>query len=396
MKMEGRNVKLKDLCKKLWGSSDLRGNSAAVALKDKLEFLIQKCEDIKDERDDLVVQYKRMMADRDALRHEMSYLRDNCKDVSALEEQLEAARLECDDLAKQRDALRSRARRSEASCDAIRKMMQDQRVETQELRAQFKDFGLLKNKLNTVRQEYENMMKERNAYMLKAQSKTESKEAIKAERDALKLEIDNLKAEIKKGEQLEKRLHTTELNFENLKRERDLLKSRIRWMATDRDAMVRDTGSLKAETEVIRARCNKIPLLERELKTERLQCENMIKERKGLILKARRSAAEREAVRKERVNLRIESEKPRGRCKNCAALEKELNARSRDLKQAERDRTSLILNIQQKAADIEAMTRERDDLIRASENRAQPDGAAGGEQAHVSRIGSNFLRLETL
>jgi chromosome segregation ATPase len=397
MKMEGRSVKVKELCQKLWGSSAMRDNSDAIAMKDKLEFLIQKCEDIREERDDLVIQYKRTMADSDAIRHEIRYLKDNCKDVSALEEQLKVTRLECENIGKRRDSLRLRARRSEASCDAMRKVTEEHKVEAQELKAQLKEFGLLKNKLNTVRQEYENMMKERNVYMQKAQTKTESKEAIKVERDALKVEVENLKAKIKHGDQLDKQLHTTELNFENFKRERDLLKSRIRWMGTDRDTMLKDTEALKDETEVLRARCSRIPVLEKELNTERRQCENMTKARKGLILKERRSAAQKEAVRQEWDNLKLESEKPRGRCKNCAALEKELNARSKECKEVEKERRSLLLSLHRKGEDTDAMTKERDGLKHAAENhRAQPDGAAAEEHANASRKGSNFLKLETL
>jgi chromosome segregation ATPase len=322
LNLEGRNEKLRELCKKAWCSPVLSEHSEDLVMKDKVKFLLRKCEAIREERDHLVHKCKHDVAERDALKLELSHLKGNCKDMSLLEEELRAAKTRRDKLAEQRNSLRLSVRRSEANCDAIRKVMEEQKVETQEIKGQLKEFALLKNKMNSVRQKCEDMTKERDTYMAKERMETEGLDTLRVQRDALKLELEYVKDKIKRNDQLEKQLHSTVERRRKAKAERDLLKSRLRWLETDTEATVRYSDALETEIEALRQRCSKVPLLEKKFNIISQQYENMKREKRGLILKERRIAADIDALTRDRDTLKLVVETLRAQCSDAAGLEK--------------------------------------------------------------------------
>jgi chromosome segregation ATPase len=345
--------------------------SDSSVMKEKVDFLILKCEEITDERDALLVLSQRTREEREALESEARRLRLQWKKNAQLEEEVKAVCAQRDRIAKERDSLKYRVKRSEASCESLKKAMENQKAETEELRAQFKHFALQQEALNIMRQEREYVTRERNTYMVKAQRKAGRSDALKFERDALKVQIEGLRTKIKDTDVLEKQIRSAELNCESVDRERGDLKTKVRWMAGDREAMRLKIDSLKTERDALLAQYNKIGQLERELSNEKQQCENVSKEIRNLMMSSQATAEERETIRKEKKSLKLERKKLLGRCKNCASLEKELSARSQYCESVQREISSLMSAAYRKAADREALTKERDGVKLAAGLRDQ-------------------------
>lgn len=358
--------------------------SESAVMKEKVDFLILKCEEITDERDALLLLSQRTKEDRDAMESEARKLRSQWKKTALLEDEIKAVCDKRDHIAKERDSLKCRVRRSEANCESLKKAMQSQKAETQELRAQFKHYALQQEALNVMRQEREYVTKERNTYMVKAQRKAERSDALKFERDALKAEIESLRSKIRDTDELEKQIRTTELNCENFERERDNLKSKVRWMAGDREAMRLKVDALKPERDELLAQYNKIAVLERQLSNEKQQCENVRKEIRELLLSSQATAEDREAMRKEKRALKLERQRLRGRCRNCSSLEQELGARNQHCEAVQQEMSGLIATAQRKAAESEALARERDELKRAA-----------GLRVRVRSGGSSVVEADT-
>jgi methyl-accepting chemotaxis protein len=219
---------------------ELREAADAIVKKGNRNSLGQQIKDIMEEGIDLLRQFSRELEDIEALRHELSYLKDQCKDASLLEEQLTAAS-ECDEVTNQRDSPELSVGRSEANCDAIRKVTEDQKVETQQLEANLND------------------LEDKNT-----------------EQGVLNLEGGNLVAKIKKADQFEEQLQSGELNGGM-----DVLNSRARWLGTYTEALELHTHGLEALLEDLVAQRNEIGALQKELNTMILECEHIGREIKG-------------------------------------------------------------------------------------------------------------------
>jgi chromosome segregation ATPase len=208
--------------------------------EDQLNFPIQKCKDIKEERDVSLLEAQIIAADRDALKRETNNLQAQQRAVALLKAQLNLIRVQCDEIAKERNSFKLRSRRSEADRKTISKVIEALKIGTEELRVQFNDYCLLEKQLDTIRQQCENVNKERNALILRAQLMAQSKESIKIERDALKLQIENFRAKINDADQLEMQLNVVTEDSDNIAKESDSLISEAQHMGTDTEATEED------------------------------------------------------------------------------------------------------------------------------------------------------------
>jgi chromosome segregation ATPase len=281
-------------------------------LENELNALMQRCKDMTQERDHLLSEVRIMAAnrntikrDRDALKLEKNNLEAQRQKAALLEEQLSKERVQCDHIAKERDSLKLKSRRSGENFKAMSKVMETLKVKSEELRAQCKQYAQLQRQLNTAQQQCENVKKERIAFVLRAERLAESRETMKVESDALKRATENLKAKIKETDLLEEQLNTAKRLCDNMKRERDYLKLQVRWAAGNRRAMAEDIHTLKHEIEQLRAQCKNNAALEKQLETVKHQFENIKTERNSFILRAQRAAADREAMKKERDHLKL-------------------------------------------------------------------------------------------
>jgi chromosome segregation ATPase len=255
-------------------------------LEKQLQSLMQKCKDITGERDALLLHVQviakerdRAKEQRDALQLETKNLLAQHKDVALLEKELKAVRVQCDNIARERDSLKLRSRRSEADCKAMSKNIEALKVEMEEIRAQYKGYALLKQQLDTEKQHCQNITKERNAFILRAQKIAESRGTMQIERDALKLTIENLRSEIKDADLLEEKLNATRLHCDNITKERDLYKSKALWLAEDREAMMEYVNSLELELKELGAQCKISTELVNQLMTVSQHCDNIEKQR---------------------------------------------------------------------------------------------------------------------
>jgi predicted nucleic acid-binding Zn-ribbon protein len=177
-----------------------------TALNDKLSFLLRKCNDITAERDALLLEYRRISGEKNALRDEARNLRDQFKDPAVLQEELNALRVQRDDNKRERDAFELRARQLAGKCSAMTKVMESLQLENEKNRARFQDFAPMERELNNIRQQCENITNERKAVLI---------------------EMEDLKAKIKDSDELETQLRNAKMLYEELKSERDLLKTKI-------------------------------------------------------------------------------------------------------------------------------------------------------------------------
>jgi chromosome segregation ATPase len=341
--------------------------------------------EIAKERDDLHKKCRRLTSQKNNLEREAKTLKDKCMEIELLEKELNAMTAQRDELVREREFLKVRARRSEAKCDAIRKSMEGLKVETEETRAKFKSFAPLQSELNNVKQQCEDITKERNSFILRAHRTAKSRETIEFERDALKREVDDLRAKIKETDALETELHNSRMQCEELKSERDSLKAKVQWRSGSAKAMGKDIDSLKLEVEKLRSRCDAIPLLQKELDVAREECANIKKERNSYILRAQR-------VKRERDALKVEAEETRITVKDNAQLQSELSTVRQRFQNVKRQRNSLILRARDKEADRQAMKEEREALKRVIEDlQAQNSDASGAsgapweEQMHTAK-----------
>lgn len=251
-------------------------------LEDQLNFLIQKSKDIGEERDALMskaqnkaVNNNNLNIFRVALKHETQNIIAQRKATALLEEQLNFVRLQCNDIAEERDSFKLRYRCSEADCNAIRKLRESLKDEIEKLRPQLKDYALLKEKLNSEILLCEDIAKERDSCKLKYQRSYNNSKVIRKVMEALKYETEEIRATFKNSALLEKELNTARQQCENIKKERNVYKLRAQRIAESRNDIKIERDALKLETENLRAKIKHTDLLENQIKAVMLQCNNI-------------------------------------------------------------------------------------------------------------------------
>jgi DNA repair exonuclease SbcCD ATPase subunit len=367
-------------------SSARRQQRSALSLDEKLKHLMRRCEELRQDRDSLLAKYNRIAEDKDRLRRETQRLIDRSKKIPELQEQLNVARIELDEMMNDRDSHRLKARKAEANCDGMRKLVEEKRAEAKKMKTQSKSVARLQNKLDSERQQHADIVKDRDKFGEIAQREEAYKNAIKIQKHAVKFEIEDLRSKIQETDQLEEKIHVSQLQYDNSKREGKILKSRVKWMTADRRALMQDKDALKAEADLIPDQELRIAHLERKLDAEKKRSEGIRRENKGLILKLQRAAAYGDAVREERQALQREKEQLRGQCRNCALLGKELNAKTRHCTFLENEKKTLELDSKRAAAEVDSLRKDVE-TMRVRTGRRRPGRQDGG---------ANALELETL
>jgi hypothetical protein len=204
---------------------------ANALLEDQLNVARMQCDEIAKERDSLKLRYRRSEEDFNAARKfteclkvETEKLRAQLNGYALLKEEIDAEILQRDVIAKERDSSKIKYLRSESNSKAVREVMEALKIETEEIRAKLKNSSVLQKQLNSARQQYGKLKKERNVYELRAQQIVENREDVKIERDALKLEAENFRARVKHANLLEKQIKAVRLQCDNIKTEIDLYK----------------------------------------------------------------------------------------------------------------------------------------------------------------------------
>jgi hypothetical protein len=275
-------------------------------LSDKIDFLMEKCKAITAERDSLLSEYRRISGQKKALELEKKTLREQCKSPAELEEELKALRDERNKNAEERNNFQAMARRLAARCKAMNKIMDGLKFETEEARAKYQDFVTMKQELDLVKEQCEDLTKEKNDYILKAHRTAKNREAIEFERDALRSEIVDLRARKVEAEELETQLRNARLQCEQLSAERDLLKAKVQFRAGSKMARGRETDALRHENDQLHVRLQNIPVLQKELDTARQECQVLKKDRNAFILRSQQMRRDREALRAVIEHLRVE------------------------------------------------------------------------------------------
>jgi chromosome segregation ATPase len=298
----------------------------------ELSSLTQKQKDITTERDTLISEAQTIAAEketlskeRDALELETKTIQAQLKAAELLEGQLQVAKVQCEKIARERDSQRIRFKRAEANCKAAKQVLETLRDEREEIRAKLKECNSLEMQLNPLKQKREVTRKLRNASILRAQKAEQCVQKMKIERDDLKLELENLRVKIKDVELLESGVNAARLLCDDLEKERDFYKLEAERKASNRDSLRKDIYTLQLKIEQLSAKCKNIALLEKELKTETQEYENMQKERNAVILRVRRAAADREALRKERDALKRRIENLRSQRHDAVLQQEQLN-----------------------------------------------------------------------
>jgi hypothetical protein len=345
---------------------------------------IQKCKDITDERDALLLEAEIITAggdtlnrDRDFLKLETHNLRAQHRAVALLKEQLNIIRVPCEEIAKARHSFKLRSRRSEANRNALSKIIEALKVETEELLAQYNDYSLVAKQLNIVRQQCKNVKKERNAFILRAQLIADSREIVKVERDALKLEIENLRPKIKDTDLLETQLNVVREDCENMAEERDSLIFEAQYMGRDREATKggqADDALLEGQFKIVREDCENIGkeldfliLESKHIETDRKarerdlddgaqleeefdvvkECDNINKQIDSVILEVQHMGTDREAIK--------------GELEDAELLEEQLNVVRKDCDNIAKELDSLIFEVQHMGTDRKVTEEDRND-----------------------------------
>jgi hypothetical protein len=320
-------------------------------LEDQINVGGEDCDNISIQRDSLILEAHHMGTDREATEGEL-------EDTVQLEEQLNILRMQCDDIAKERHSFKLTTPFSEVNKKALNKVIEALNIRIEEIRAQFNDYALLAKQLNTIRQQYENVKKERMSLILRAQLIAESTEAITFETEALRLEKENLTVKIKNGNLLEIELNPEKLHGFDIKKGRDFYKLKTRWTEGNREASGKDIDDLNLQKEELRAQCKNCTVQEKKLKTVREQCENINRERNDFTLRAQCTAADTEATREERDALKLVTENLRTQGYDAALKEKQFNIIRED--SANIVKESLMFEAEQMETDRQATEEDLD------------------------------------
>jgi hypothetical protein len=284
-------------------------------LEDQLKFLTQTRKDITKESyallsevQDVVDNKVTLSKDKDVLKLEAINIRALHKATVLLEKKLKVVKVEYDSIIKEAYTFESRHQCPELNIKAIRKAVEDLQLVAKEIRSKIKDCASLEQELNTVKQNCERIKKDRNVFILRVQKIAKSIEIMRRKRDDLNLEKENLRTKIKDVALVENQIDATRLLCEDIEKERDIYKLKSQKAARGRGVIMKDIDALKSEKEKLLAQCKKNALLEKQLKTANQDCDNMKNERNAFILKVKSIAADRKAMRKEIIALRLEEE----------------------------------------------------------------------------------------
>jgi chromosome segregation ATPase len=254
-------------------------------LEDQLNALIQTCKDITEERDNLLLKAQIKTADKNtlnkvtnALKLETQHLFNQREASALLEDQLNVARKQYDEIAKERDSFKLRYRRSKEDYDAMRKITESLKAETENLRAQLNDHASLKEELDAQILECDGIANERDSSKLRYLRSESNNRAMREATEALKHEAEEIRTQLKNSAVLQRQLHSARQQCKKIKEDRDAYELRAQRIGDSRDDIKIERDALKVESEDLRAKIKHTDLLEKQIKAVRLQCDNIKRE----------------------------------------------------------------------------------------------------------------------
>jgi hypothetical protein len=362
-----RNIENRDAIMKDRDALELERQRLKVQCEDsdmlphELNFVSFQVRKIEEETSDLLSKIEAIDAlkkERDALRIGIEKLRAKCKEGSLLEEKLNALNVQRENTAKERDEYMVEAQSVQDDIDGIDKENGAIRIEIEELRALSKESALLEKQANTLFVQYHRTKRNRNNLMLKLQGMEQNEEDVRMERDSMRFEKGELLEQCKASAQLRQQINIVRAQCVDISRERNDLKLKVRRIVERRNALVKERDSLELERRQLRVQSEYIDVLQDRLSFESSRFKDMEKETNDLMLKAEAT----DALKKDRDALRSETEKLRAECKQNALLEDKLNTLTLQRKKNSKQRDTYILEAQSVEDDINALQEEMDSI----------------------------------
>jgi hypothetical protein len=319
--------------------------------KRKRDALMSKFQDMEEDEEDI-----RM--DKEAMKLQKDELQEQCKDSAQLKRQINAARVQCVYVNRDREAMKLKVRRNIENRDAVMKDRDALKLERQRLKVQCEDSDMLPHELNFVSFQVRKMEEETNDLM----SKVEAIEALKKERDALRIGIEKLRTKCKEGALLEGKLNALNDQRENSAKERDAYMLEAQSVQDDIDGIDKENGAIRTEIEELRAQSKESALLEKQLNTLFVQYHRIKRNRNNLILKFQGMEENEEAIRMERDNMRFEKGELLEQCKAGAQLRQQINIVRAQCVDISRERNDLKLKVRRIVERRNALFKERDAL----------------------------------
>ncbi|PNF16207.1 hypothetical protein B7P43_G17858 [Cryptotermes secundus] len=187
----------------------------------------------------------------------------------------------------------------------MKKIIEGLKLQAEELRKKESN-ALLEEQLTAARRQCDAVTKERNAFILKAQQVTKTNGTLQMKMNALKVEVEDLRSKINERQLQQDELSAVRRLCDNMERDRDLYKLEARRSAETRVAQTKVIDALKLKIEDLHVQCKKSSLLEKQLSVAEQQWDNMRKERNAFILKAQKAECSRANLQMERDALKLE------------------------------------------------------------------------------------------
>ncbi|PNF43995.1 hypothetical protein B7P43_G17923 [Cryptotermes secundus] len=157
----------------------------------------------------------------EGLKLEAEELRKKNESNALLEKQLTAARRQCDAATKERNAFILKAQQVTQTKGTLQMKIDALKVEVEDLRSKNNERQLQQDELSALRRLCDDMERDRDFYKLEARRAAETRVAQTKVIDALKLKIEDLHVQCKKSSLLEKLLNTADQQWDNMRKERN-------------------------------------------------------------------------------------------------------------------------------------------------------------------------------
>jgi hypothetical protein len=200
----------------------------------------------------ILAAYIQVPEDWDVLTLKDKILREECKDTAALEEQLNQIAVEQDELRKYRRAFMYEALCISQDKEGMTKDGDALNLEAENFRKQCKKPASLKEQLNQMTVECNELRKDREALIYETTRISEEKEAITKDRDALNLEVEKLREQRKKAETLEEQLNQMTVECNELRKDIEAIVYEAISISEEKEEIKLDRDVLKLEIENIR------------------------------------------------------------------------------------------------------------------------------------------------
>ncbi|PNF22343.1 hypothetical protein B7P43_G18304, partial [Cryptotermes secundus] len=166
--------------------------------------------------------------ERNALKLETRKLRAQGEKAALLEVELKDVKVQLAFIAKERDSFQKRCRRSEKDSKSTKKIIEGLKLQTEELHEKNDSNALLEEQLTAARRQCDAVTNERNAFILKAQQVTKAKGTLQMKMNDLKVEIEDLRSKINERQLQQDELSAVRRLCDDMERDRDFYKLEAR------------------------------------------------------------------------------------------------------------------------------------------------------------------------